>query len=167
MTHNTQLPSVFCVIVLRSDGTSAVLANTAQPQTWGISDSSSWVDFPPVSSVRSGYTEIDDYIASQEEDEQRRTLLERARRDLGHAIYDGKSGASLRRIRLARGWSQATLAKEIGTTQSHIARIENAEIDPQASTLERLGHALGESPDAILRAFLAVKKSKESTGYGE
>jgi len=154
------------VIALSSNGISAVLANTAQPLT-GSSNPSSWLEFPPVSSVRPGYTEIGDYIASQEVDEQRRALLERARSDLGDAIYGGKSDAGLRKIRLARGWSQTTLAKEIGTTQSHIARIENAELDPQASTLERLGQALGESPDAILRAFLAVKKAKESTGYGE
>lgn len=162
MTHNTQSPNVFCVIVLRSDGTSVVLP---EPLPAGVSKPSGWIDLPPQQPIRAGYTEIGDYVAQQELDVERRALLERARRDLSEKAYGERSDASLRRLRLARGWSQSTLAKAIGTTQAHIARIENAELDPQASTLERLGEALGETPDAILRAFLTVKRSKPSANY--
>lgn len=136
---------------------------TAQLPT-GFSDLPAWVDFPSAGAVRAGYTEIRDYIAVQELDEQRRSLLEHARREIAQKIYGNKPEAVLRMLRLGRGWSQSTLAKEVGTTQAQIARIENAETDPQTSTLERLGKALGEPPDVILRAFLAVKKFRQSVG---
>lgn len=163
MIQNTKSQNVFCVIVLRSDGSSVILDKTTQLPI-GSSDPSAWIDFPTASAVRAGYTEIGDYIGVQELDEQRRSLLERARRGMAQKVYADKPEAILRRFRLARGWSQSTLAKEIGTTQAQIARIESAETDPQASTLERLGKALGEPPDVILRAFLTVKKARQSTG---
>ncbi|MEO9169696.1 MAG: helix-turn-helix transcriptional regulator [Candidatus Baltobacteraceae bacterium] len=52
-------------------------------------------------------------------------------------------GATIRRARLARGWSQARLGHETGMPQSNIARIEKGVDDMRLSTFERVISALG------------------------
>ncbi len=51
-------------------------------------------------------------------------------------------GEQVRRLREARGMSQAELARRMGTIQSGIARLEAGGVDPKLDTLERLSHAL-------------------------
>jgi DNA-binding XRE family transcriptional regulator len=48
-----------------------------------------------------------------------------------------------RRVEL--GLSQKIVAKQMGTTQPALARLERGEIDPKLSTLERYAEALGVS----------------------
>lgn len=45
--------------------------------------------------------------------------------------------------RNAKGWSQADLAKQIGTSQQQIARYESGENDVKSSVLVKLSSALG------------------------
>lgn len=45
-------------------------------------------------------------------------------------------------LRRHRGWSQSTLAKAVGTSQSAIARMENGHENITMDTLQRLVHAL-------------------------
>lgn len=45
--------------------------------------------------------------------------------------------------RLAKGWTQAELAKRIGTTQQQIARYESGENDVKSSVIVKLSEALG------------------------
>lgn len=45
--------------------------------------------------------------------------------------------------RIAKGWSQAELAKRIGTTQQQIARYESGQNDVKSSVLMKLSSALG------------------------
>jgi len=64
----------------------------------------------------------------------------RAERRVPHAIA--------RTVILARamlGWSQSRLAREIGTTQSVVSRIESGTHKVSADTLHRLANALGVS----------------------
>lgn len=51
----------------------------------------------------------------------------------------------IKAARLQRGWSQAELARRVGTTQSVIGRLESAtdEREPSLSLLGRLASALG------------------------
>lgn len=49
----------------------------------------------------------------------------------------------LREIRVARGLSQADLAKKLRTTQSAISRLEMGDMPPSLRTLTRIGDALG------------------------
>ncbi|GEM_PF-1406319 len=51
---------------------------------------------------------------------------------------------TIRKLRTEKGWSQADLANAIGTKQSAIARLENAEYPgkPNISTLEKIANAL-------------------------
>jgi DNA-binding XRE family transcriptional regulator len=52
-------------------------------------------------------------------------------------------GQQVRALRVARGLTQAELAKMIGTSQAAIARLEAGGVDPRIQTLARLGEALG------------------------
>jgi transcriptional regulator with XRE-family HTH domain len=53
---------------------------------------------------------------------------------------------SIPQFRSSRGWTQARLAKEVQTTQSSIARLENMDQGlPSLSFLKRVADALGAS----------------------
>ncbi len=51
---------------------------------------------------------------------------------------------TIRKLRMEKGWSQTDLANAVGTKQSAIARLENAEYPgrPNISTLEKIANAL-------------------------
>ncbi|CRK55862.1 hypothetical protein [Alloactinosynnema sp. L-07] len=58
-------------------------------------------------------------------------------------------GTSVRRMREARGWTQAKLAETADMTQPAIARFEAGGTVPTIPLLERLAHAL--SADLVVR----------------
>ena len=63
-----------------------------------------------------------------------------------------KLGEQVRRLREARGMSQADLARRIAVSQSAIARLEAGGVDPKVGTLERLSWALDADLVLELRA---------------
>lgn len=65
------------------------------------------------------------------------------------------SDSPIARARLQRGWSQQRLAEELGTSQSHIARMESGR-DVMVHTLARIAKALGTDPGQL--AAEVVKK---------
>lgn len=65
----------------------------------------------------------------------------------------GSVGASLKRARLAAGWSQRELAQRAGVHQPQIARIERGE-DTQVSLLARVAQPLGVTPGLVHPAAL-------------
>lgn len=48
------------------------------------------------------------------------------------------SGSLLRRLRIEAGLTQSQLAKLVGVSQAHIAKIENEKVDPRLSTVNRI-----------------------------
>jgi len=56
-------------------------------------------------------------------------------------------------LRQRKGLSQAALAKTVGTSQSHIARLEKGHDDPRLSTIQRLANALDTGLDEIAIAI--------------
>ena len=56
---------------------------------------------------------------------------------------------SLAKLRLSRGYSQQQLAKAIGTSQPHIAKIEAGKVELQFGTASRLADALGVKLDEL------------------
>jgi transcriptional regulator with XRE-family HTH domain len=64
-------------------------------------------------------------------------LLERLRRNL-------------RRARLARGWSQADLARRLRVTKSLISRIEQCRANITLGTVEKLARVLRVAPSELL-----------------
>jgi ribosome-binding protein aMBF1 (putative translation factor) len=66
-------------------------------------------------------------------------------------------GAQLREARGHRGWSQETLAKRLGSSQSHIAKMEAGDPSVSLDLLIRSLLVTGTSPDQIGRALIAIE----------
>lgn len=56
----------------------------------------------------------------------------------------------LRALRAARGFSQEKLARAADVSTGTVARLEHAGLDPSWSTVVKLAHALGVSPNDFL-----------------
>ena len=59
-------------------------------------------------------------------------------------------GANVRRLRVARGWSQQTLAVRCKLMQAAVSSIEVARHDPQAETIARVAAGLGVSTRTLV-----------------
>ena len=102
-----------------------------------------WVNVAPLPSLlESEFQDIDDVVEADERDNERRQHLENARRRI--ADRHPREVIGIAALRLRRGWSQQRLAREIGTSQSHIARIEAGQ-DMLLDTARRLANALNVS----------------------
>jgi len=77
-----------------------------------------------------------------------------ARRALGPLIYGTEAHPSMCALRLSAGLSQQQLAQRVGTSQSHIARIERGNNDPTTDMVARIANALGVGEDV---AFVGVR----------
>lgn len=98
-----------------------------------------------------GFEDIEDIVQELESDAPTRALLETARRELARELPVAPE--SLAALRLARGWSQKRLADLIGTSQSHIARLECNRGDVMLSTANALAAKLGVSLEVVSRAL--------------
>ena len=88
---------------------------------------------------------LDILRADEETDSQLAALVEEERRKL-------KLGLRLRQMREQSGMTQAQLAREIGTAQPAIARIESGEYERVSlTTLIKIAHALGFNIDLDFR----------------
>lgn len=100
-----------------------------------------------------GSSDIDSFIELLvSEDPSFKGALKSARRAFSEELYDG--AITLKSLRLKKGVSQAELAKKIGTSQSHIARIERRPESIMLTTGIKLAEALG--VDITLLASLAA-----------
>jgi XRE family transcriptional regulator, regulator of sulfur utilization len=54
-------------------------------------------------------------------------------------------GKTIKKVRLARGWSQMYLAAEASLDKSYIGAIERAEVNPSIKKIARIADALGVS----------------------
>lgn len=61
------------------------------------------------------------------------------------------AGETMASLRMRRGFSQTALAKKIGTSQAHIARIEGGQLSLKWDTVTRLADALEVSTDSLRR----------------
>lgn len=95
----------------------------------------------PEPGAPAGYTAIDDLVAEASADPARRAALAEARGWLADTFHE-EIDQTLRALRLRKGWSQADLARQIGTSQPHIARVELGEGNPTIDTCRRLAAAL-------------------------
>ena len=84
---------------------------------------------------------IGDLIATWDKDANRKAALEEARRWVNESFH-GDEGDTVRTFRLRKGWSQTRLSQEIGTSQSHIARIERGTENITIETCRKLCQAL-------------------------
>lgn len=82
--------------------------------------------------------------------------MENARRKLAKSLGE----ASIQKLRLSKGFSQAKLAELIGSTQSQIAKIEAQQIALYGETLKKLADALDVPMETI---YHLTKKQVSST----
>ena len=66
-----------------------------------------------------------------------------ARAGYEHARRAFELGEQVRQLRIERGLSQTDLARESGTSQAAIARLEAGGVEPAIRTLDRLSRPLG------------------------
>jgi len=96
---------------------------------------------PPVD-VPAKHTAIGDLVAHWGKNEERQAYIQDARRWIADTLHEGE-GVTVRTLRLRKGWSQARLAEVIGSSQSHIARIERGTENLAIETCRRISVALG------------------------
>lgn len=81
-----------------------------------------------------------------------------ARRWVRSTLYENE-GETLRTLRLSKGKSQAELASEIGTSQSHIARIEAGTQTIYIQTARKLAKVLEIDMNALDKALERQEKA--------
>jgi ribosome-binding protein aMBF1 (putative translation factor) len=99
------------------------------------------------------YKEIGNLVNEWEKDNDRRAAMEDARRWVADTFYQ-EDEDTIRTIRMRKGLSQAQLAEILGTSQSHVARIEKGTENIMIDTCRRLAKALEidmNTLDAVLR----------------
>lgn len=106
-----------------------------------------------------GFRSLDSVVDEFERDVAGQAAMVEARRFVGAELYRDEA-PRLATFRLAKGWSQKRLAAELGTSQSHIARLETGRLDPQISTVRRICLVLGISIEEFARAFEANGRSE-------
>jgi len=87
------------------------------------------------------HSTIDDLVEEWEQDDQGRAALEAGRRWVADSFYR-EDGDTVRTLRLRMGWSQTRLAEALGTSQSHVARIERGTENLTIETCRKLAQAL-------------------------
>jgi DNA-binding XRE family transcriptional regulator len=107
---------------------------------------------PPT--LPAGFREVNERIAQLEQREDRKAKLAEARQKVANAFY--ASQTSLAAMRLKKGLSQAALAQLVGTSQSHIARMEKGDDDIRLSTARRLAEALGTDLETVAKSLRKV-----------
>ena len=105
---------------------------------------------------------VGDLVAKWEKDEKRRKAIEEARGWVADTFH-ADDGDTVRTLRLRKGWSQIQLAKELGTTQSNVARIERGTENLVIGTCRRLCGVLGidmNTLDQALRRQEVIAQAK-------
>ena len=147
MTTSTQaLPSALLVI----GDASSVKTSTSDGGQIRRVDVTPLLELPNVVS-------FDEMVAEFEGMPGMADALREARVELGREAYES-NGRSLAALRLAAGLSQTQLARRVGTSQPHVARIENGKTDPGTDIVSRIAGALGVDPEKV---FAAVRMARE------
>ncbi len=92
--------------------------------------------------------------------------MENARRELSESLEE----TTLQKLRLSKGLSQTQLAKLVGTTQPHLAKIEARQVSIYGETLKRLADILDVTMETIYELTrktepISTKESENNTNY--
>lgn len=107
--------------------------------------------------VPPGAVDIDDLVAEFEATTQGAKAVAKGRQWVAKTFYS--EGQSLAALRLQHGWSQVELARQVGTSQSYIGRLETGLVDPQLSTMRKIALALGVTVAALADALTPAAKA--------
>ena len=117
----------------------------------------------PSPQIPAKHTTIRDLVGQWEQDRDKRSMLEEGRRWVARTFY-GEEGDTVRTVRLRKGWSQTRLAEALGTSQSHVARIERGTENLTIETCRRLAMALSidmNTLDTMLKRQEALARAKQ------
>ncbi len=117
----------------------------------------------PQPQVPAKHTTIGQLADKWEQDDQRRAALAEGRQWVADTFYS-EDGDTVRTLRLRKGWSQARLATELGTSQSHVARIERGTENLTIETCRKLSRTLGidlNTLDQALRHQEAITQAQQ------
>lgn len=95
----------------------------------------------PLPQTPANHTSIGELVEQWGADDQMHTALEKGRRWVADSFY-GEDGDTVRTLRLNAGWTQSRLAAMLGTSQSHVARIERGTENLTIETCRKLAKAL-------------------------
>lgn len=98
---------------------------------------------------------VDDFIAELEQDYGEDFLAD-GRKWVAESFYQDEP-MSVAKLRLRKGWSQAQLANEVGTTQAQISKIERGVQNVGIDTITQLASALEVSPAEIFSLVYAQR----------
>ena len=62
-----------------------------------------------------------------------------------------KLGKNLKRLRAAKGLTQADVAKVVGITCPYLSNVENGKVNPKLSTITKLARALDVPVEKLMR----------------
>lgn len=113
--------------------------------------------------VPAKHTSIRDLIGQWETSDKKRGALKEGRRWVADTFY-GDDGETVRTLRLHKGWSQIRLSEALGTSQSHVARIERGTENLSIETCRRLSAVLGidlNTLDLALKRQEAITQAKQ------
>lgn len=96
----------------------------------------------PKAKAPARHVAIGDLVKRWEQNTERRAAIEEGRQWIAETFYPG-DGDTVRTLRLRKGWSQSRLAEALGTSQSHVARIERGTENLAIQTCRKLAVALG------------------------
>ena len=153
MTQTTKLQSEFGTLT-KSSGFQYI---ESQPPITTTSSGAGNIIFcefrqGPSPVVPDAAVDIDKFISDLEKDPESRGLIAQGRQWISRELYEDQP-RSLKYLRLAKGLSQAQLASLVGTSQSHIARLESGTTEPQVSTVLKLADALAMEANELFLAF--------------
>jgi ribosome-binding protein aMBF1 (putative translation factor) len=114
--------------------------------------------------TRPHYLSTENLVKNWERNDKRRAALKDARSWIADTFH-ADDGATVRTLRLRKGWSQMQLAQKLKTSQSHIARIERGTENIAIDTCRRLCRALNVDLNTLDEALqkqesIAIKKAK-------
>ena len=154
-TMNLQNGSLMPTTICRQ--TSIIELGTQVAETWGSEIQGKFLTVSvPVKKARVT-SSIDEIVSKWEKDPELTEHFVNARTSFSKKLRD-KGESSLRTLRLSKGWSQEQLAKEISSSQSHIARIERGTENITIETCRKLSDALDIDMNTLNEAHLSQSK---------
>lgn len=121
---------------------------------------------PAPEDIPEGFLSIDEFekefVAGFETESDGRAELAKGREWVADKFY-GQDGDTIRSLRLRKGMSQVDLAKLLGTSQPHIARVESGSENPLLATCRRLCKALEidmNTLDSAMKLQEAIREAK-------
>lgn len=118
-----------------------------------------YAEFSPPQVGLPNTVSVDSLLQEFEADEAMAPLLADARKDFARTFYDDEP-QSFSAMRLSTGLSQARLAELAGTSQPHIAKIEQGKNDPSTDLIARIASALGVDEAQVFRAIRVQRTTR-------